>query len=232
MQIIKYQNSLLLDLIQINFYFKLCYLFNPQQWCQKWDKNTLAFISITFVKKFAIPDHLILFQIHSVTVISSQDHLILFQIHLAAVISSQGNLSINYKHIYLLHFDNILNNDHILPLHCFPINNSIFKNFKIRHDLKLYSLSLDTSQTIFGIKLIIGKIIGYHHTEFYLTTHSKYLSEPKMLGLYNIGESEIAVIHRLKGGGETFDDIVLTTTQSNIIHRPFFLIKTVVQIHG
>ena len=30
MQIVKYQNSLSLDLFQINLYFKLCYLFNPQ----------------------------------------------------------------------------------------------------------------------------------------------------------------------------------------------------------
>ena len=37
MQIVKYKNSLPLDLFKINFYFNLGYLFNPQQWCQKWD---------------------------------------------------------------------------------------------------------------------------------------------------------------------------------------------------
>jgi len=114
------------------------------------------------------------------------DHLILFPIHSTIMISSRCNLSINYKHIYLLHFTNILNNNHILSLHCLPNNNSILRIFKIRHDLKLYSLLLNTSQSIFEVKLIIGEIIGYHHIEFYLTTHSKYLSEPKMLGLYNI----------------------------------------------
>ena len=92
----------------------------------------------------------------------------------------------------------------------------------MQNELKSYSISLETSQTIINAKLKIAKIIQSPHTDFYLRTRSRYLNESKTLSLYHIHNNLIIITFRIKGGSDLFEDKVSATSPINNIHRPFF----------
>jgi len=84
-----------------------------------------------------------------------------------------------------------------------------------------------STEEIAHVKSIVAIIIEYQSTDFYLSSHAKYLNESKILRIYDLKGKEISVIFRIKGGSDilNLDNNVLATSHQISLHRPYFLDK-------
>ena len=189
-----------------SFYLFNFKLFHTQQWCQKWDiyQVNVFYYLVTIFTNFK----------HNFNKICNINYHFIY---------------VNLIDIFPLYYNfyltpNCYNDMCTLPP-SFPNRKPSHKLFYVRHDLRLFKIILDDSETISYAKVIIGNLIGHDHTKFYLCSGSKYLNESRVLGMFHLTNSEIVINFRLNGGGEIRDDNVSVATPPANLHRPFFLDK-------